>query len=49
MVEVDIGIKIPGNIHLAIVEKELMFTGYVDIGIRPDTLPPINQVAVVDF
>ena len=48
MVEVDIGIKIPATITFAFVEQDLMLTGEVGIGLRPATITPITQVAVVD-
>ena len=46
MLEVQLCIKRPAIIPLTIMEQELMLTGEVDIGIRPATLPPIDQVAV---
>ena len=47
MVDVDLGIKILATIILAIWEKLLMVMGEVDIGTRPDTLPPITQMIMV--
>ena len=49
MIEVGIFLNRPSTTHLSIVEKKLMLTVYVDIGIRPATIPPITQVAVVYF
>ena len=48
VLEVDIGIKRPYTIPLVTVEKYLMLTGDVDIGLRPSTLPPITQVSEAD-
>ena len=48
MVDVDIGINIPATITFAFVEQDLMLTGEVGIGLRPATITPITQVAVVD-
>ena len=48
MVDVDIGLKRPYNIPLTIWKKLLMLIGEVDIGPTPDTLPPINQITMVD-
>ena len=48
MVEVDICIKIPASLPLAIVGQELMLTGGVYIGLRLSTINPITQVAVID-
>ena len=39
--DMDLGIKIPATIIFTIVEKVLMVTVEVDIGIRPATLTPI--------
>ena len=47
MVDMDIVIKISETLPPKIVEQELMLTGEVDIGIRPETLPLITHVAVV--
>ena len=48
MEELDICIKRPATIYLAIVEQVLVVMVEVDIGLRPATLPPITQVDVVD-
>ena len=48
-VEVGIGLNIPATLPVRIVDQESMLTGEVDIGLRPSTLSPITQVAVVDF
>ena len=48
MVEVELGLKRPAIIPLIIVDQELVLTVEVDIGIRPATLTPIEQVAVVN-
>ena len=48
VLEVDIGLKRPSTIPLVTVEKYLMLTGDVDIGLRPSTLPPITQVSEAD-
>ena len=44
-----IGLKRPSTIPLEIVEQELILKGEAYIGLRPATLPPITQVAMVDF
>ena len=48
MVEVEIGLNIPATLTLAIVEKGLMLTGEVYIGLIPDTLTPITHMKLVD-
>ena len=47
MLDVNIGLKRSSNIHLAIVEKVLMLTRDVDIGIIPATLSTITHMTVV--
>ena len=49
LVKVDVGYKRPNTLPLSIVDKELMLKGELDIGLIPDTLPPITQVIVVYF
>ena len=44
----ELGLNIPATIPLAILDKWLVFTGEVDIGLRLATIPPITQVGVVD-
>ena len=46
---VDIDIKRPAALPLTIVEQEWMLKGKVDIGLITVTLPPITQVAVLDY
>ena len=48
MVEVDLGLKRPATITLAIVEQELILTEEVDICIRPETFHPLTHVTVID-
>ena len=48
-VEVGIGLNIPATLPVRIVDQESMLTGEVDIGLRPSTLSPITQMAVVYF
>ena len=48
MEAVDVGLKIPCTITFKIREKFLMVMVELDIGLRPATIPPINQVGVVD-
>ena len=45
----DLGLKRPVNLLLTIMDKVLMFMGYVYKGLRPVTLIPINQVTKVYF
>ena len=45
---VDIGIKRPDTLTIAIVEKTMMVIGEVYIVPRPDTFTPITQVNMVD-
>ena len=49
VVDVDIGIKIPANVPLIIMDKELTFMEELDIGLIPATLTPITQMAVIYF
>ena len=49
MVDLDIRLKIPDTLPLEILEKLLMVVGEVDIGLRPATPPPINQLIMVDY
>ena len=46
--EMDLVLKIPATFPLAIVEKLLMVIGEVDIGLRPETPPPVTQATMVD-
>ena len=48
MEDVYLGLKIPDNVILTMVNKLLMVMGYLDTGLRPATIPIITQVAVVD-
>ena len=47
--DVDQGQDKKANLLLEICKKLLMKILEVDIGPRPETLPPINQVNIVDF
>ena len=47
--DVDQGQDKKANLLLEICKKLLMKILEVDIGPRPETLPPINQVNMVDF
>ena len=47
VVEVELGLKRPATITIAIVEQELMIPGEVYIGLRPTTINPTTQVAMV--
>ena len=49
MAGVDLGQKRPAAFTLAIWDKLLVVLGEVDIGPRPDPIPPITPVAMVDF
>ena len=44
----DIGHKRPANIPLEIRKQELMLKLEVDIVIRPDAIPPITEVNMLD-
>ena len=46
---VDLGLKIPATILFTILEKVLMLMGEVGIGLISVNIPPITQVAMVDF
>ena len=46
--EVDIGLKRPATLPIAVVDQDLMFMGEGGLGIIPATIPPINQVDVLD-
>ena len=48
MEDVNLGLKRPATLTLSMVNEVLMVMGEVDIGIRPDDLPPIPHVGVVD-
>ena len=48
LIGADLGHKITSTILLAITKQELMFKGEVDICFRPDTIPPITKVNMVD-
>ena len=48
-VEFGIGLNMPATLPVRIVDQESMLTGEVGIGLRPSTLSPITQMAVVDF
>ena len=48
MEEADLGIKRPSDLTLKMLDKVLMMTGDVDIGLRPDTIPTIIQVRLID-
>ena len=48
MAEMDLGLKRPDTILLAILEKMLMLIGDLDIVPRTTTVPPITQVTMVD-
>ena len=48
-VEVELSLTRPATIPLKIMDQEFMLTGEVDTGRRTATLPPITQVALVDF
>ena len=48
MLYLELGIKRPDNPPLVIVERELMFMGDADIGLRPSIIPPTTQVNMVD-
>ena len=47
MEEAELGLKRPATLTLSMVNEVLMVMGEVDIGIRPDDLPPITHVGVV--
>ena len=49
MEDMDVGLNIPANFPLLILEKLLVVMGEVGIGTRPSTLTPITQVTMVDF
>ena len=48
MEDVELDIKRPATLTFTITEKVLMVTGEADIGLRPEPLPPIIQVSLVD-
>ena len=48
MLEVKLGIKRPATLPITIFNQGLVLMGYVAIGLRSATLPPITQVSVVD-
>ena len=48
MEEVNLYLKIPGNINISIVEEALTVTGEAGIGLRPDTIPPITQLGMLE-
>ena len=48
MEDVDLGLKIPATLIFKILYKWLMVIGEFNIGLIPDTLPPITQVNIVD-
>ena len=39
--DMELGIKIPANLHFKMLEKVLMVMGKVYIGLRPALIPPI--------
>ena len=49
MEDMDLYLKIPASLHFKIMDKVLIVIGEVDIGLRPATPPPINQVIMVDY
>ena len=49
MEEVDLRLMRPYTIPFKIIEKVLMVTGEMFIGLRPATIPPIIQVGLVGF
>ena len=48
LLEVNLGHKRPATITLVIGEQWLMLKGKVDIGLIPDTIPPITKLNMVD-
>ena len=48
MEDMDLGLKIPANITFTIIEKVLVVTVEVDIGLILDPFPIINQVRLVN-
>ena len=49
MVEVDLGLKRPSTINIAIMDQELVLRGEVKIGLTPANYPPITQVAILGY
>ena len=47
LIKVDTGNKIPANLPFAIRGKGLVLKEDVDIGLIPDTIPPITKVNVI--
>ena len=45
--DLDLGLNRPSTIIFIIVEKVLVVLGYVYVGLRPATIPPITLVTMV--
>ena len=48
MVYVELGIKKPATLTLEIVDQDMMLMGDLNIGLRPETIPPITQAVMAD-
>ena len=48
MKDVEVGLNISATLNFMIIDKVLIVTVEVDIGIRPDLLTPTIQVLLVD-
>ena len=49
MEDLDLGLKRPANLLFTVVEQELMVMGDLDIGLRPDNIPPITHKIMLDW